>query len=274
MPLPAKIKEREPPGRLTIAADRRQPNPTLVSLGRGDTEHSAGAIGSRLNLQSAIDFQTVLLGLAGHDLRQPLTVIRGTYELLAARARAQCDQDLVQQGEAAVQRLTEQLNRIATAIHLFEQTKAIEISPVALTPQLWQACDENRDAAALKDISIKVCTTRASVMSNKTLLNVILRNVASNAVKYTKTGGRILIGCRHRGDEVRIDVCDTGIGIAEDQLSRIFEAFNRVDSTRCEGLGLGLFIVRRAIDVLGHRITVSSAVSRGSRFSIFTRRVR
>jgi signal transduction histidine kinase len=71
---------------------------------------------------------------------------------------------------------------------------------------------------------------------------------------------------------VRIDVCDTGIGITSEQLSRIFEAFTRLDSTRCDGLGIGLFIVRRAIEVLGHRIDVSSAVSRGSRFSIFAAR--
>src|SRR5258708_25231183 len=71
---------------------------------------------------------------------------------------------------------------------------------------------------------------------------------------------------------VRIDVCDTGIGIAGEQLSRIFEAFTRLDSTRCDGLGVGLFIVRRAIEVLGHRIDVRSVVSRGSRFSTFATR--
>jgi signal transduction histidine kinase len=71
---------------------------------------------------------------------------------------------------------------------------------------------------------------------------------------------------------VRIDVCDTGIGIAEEQLSRIFDAFTRLDSKRCDGLGVGLFIVRRAIEVLGHRIDVRSAASRGSRFSIFVTR--
>jgi DNA-binding winged helix-turn-helix (wHTH) protein len=106
-------------------------------------------------------------------------------------------------------------------------------------------------------------------MSNAVLLNGILRNLVSNAIKYTEPNGRILIGCRRSGQAVRIDVCDTGIGIAGEQLSRIFEAFTRLDSTRCDGLGVGLFIVRRAIEVLGHRIDVSSVVSRGSRFSIF-----
>jgi two-component system, OmpR family, phosphate regulon sensor histidine kinase PhoR len=238
------------------------------------TKRSAVAIAYKLDLQSALDFHAALLGMAGHDLRQPLTVIRLTYEWLGVRARTKLDEALLELGGKAIQRLTEQLDQLATAIRFYEQTKSMEISSVAVGPQLWQACNENKDAALRKGLNIKVCPTRASVVSNTILLNVILRNLVSNAIKYTKPGGRILIGCRRSGDEVRIDVCDTGIGIGQEQLPRIFEAFRRLDSTRCEGLGLGLFIVRRAIDVLGHHIAVSSVVSKGSRFSIFAPRAR
>jgi two-component system, OmpR family, phosphate regulon sensor histidine kinase PhoR len=202
-----------------------------------------------------------------------LAAIRMTYEWLGSPRRTKSDQGSPELGEKAVQGLTEQLDRLTTALHLYEQRKYIAISSVAVTPQLWQACDESRDAALQKNLSIRVCQTSASLMSNKTLLNVILRNLVNNAIKHTKPGGRILLGCRRSGDEVRIDVCDSGIGIAQEQLSRIFKAFSPLDSARCQGLGLGLFIVRRAIDVLRHRISVSSAVSKGSRFSIFARRV-
>jgi two-component system phosphate regulon sensor histidine kinase PhoR len=102
--------------------------------------------------------------------------------------------------------------------------------------------------------------------------NALLRNLVSNAIKYTEPEGGILIGCRRSGQYVRIDVCDTGIGIADEQLLRIFEAFTRLDSTRCDGLGVGLFIVGRAIGVLGHRVNVRSAASRGSRFSTLATR--
>jgi two-component system phosphate regulon sensor histidine kinase PhoR len=234
--------------------------------------HSAGASGYRLNLQSAIDFQAALLGIAGHELRQPLAVIRLTYEWLGAPVRAKSHQELLELGQMAVQRLTEQLDRLATAIHLYEQTKSIEISSVEIASVLRQACNENKDAALSKHISIKVCPTRASVVSNTILLNVIFRNLVSNAIKYTQPGGRILIGCRRSGNEVRIDVYDTGIGIAKEHLPRIFEAFNRLDSTRCDGLGIGLFVVRRAVDVLAHHIAVNSVVAKGSRFSIFAPR--
>jgi signal transduction histidine kinase len=67
---------------------------------------------------------------------------------------------------------------------------------------------------------------------------------------------------------MRIDIYDTGIGMSADELPRIFEAFQRLDSSRSDGLGLGLFIVRRAVELLGHRIEVSSTVGRGSRFSV------
>jgi len=71
--------------------------------------------------------------------------------------------------------------------------------------------------------------------------------------------------------DVRIDVYDTGVGISPEHLPRIFEAFERVDSTRPDGLGIGMFVVRRAVQLLGHRIEVSSAMGRGSRFSVFAR---
>jgi hypothetical protein len=91
------------------------------------------------------------------------------------------------------------------------------------------------------------------------------------AVTYFQPGGRMLVGCRRSVGYVRIDVHDTGIGIAPVQLPRIFDAFQRVGSTQADGLGIGLFIVRRAVDLPSHRIEVRSMVSRGSRFSSLAR---
>jgi signal transduction histidine kinase len=108
-------------------------------------------------------------------------------------------------------------------------------------------------------------------MSNPVLLDGILRNLVRNAVKYTEPGGRILIGCRRVGRDIRIDVYDTGIGISPDHLPRIFDAFQRIDSTRPDGLGIGLFVVRRAVHLLGHRVEVRSQPGYGSRFSVFAR---
>jgi signal transduction histidine kinase len=89
-----------------------------------------------------------------------------------------------------------------------------------------------------------------------------------NAIKYTLAGGRIVVGCRRRGTSVSVDVWDTGIGIAEADLARIFEAFRQVGPERSEGLGMGLAIVRQTATMLGHDVSVRSRVRRGSVFSV------
>lgn len=113
--------------------------------------------------------------------------------------------------------------------------------------------------------------TRSAVMSNPVLLEGVLRNLVRNAVKYTEPGGRILIGCQRVKDDIRIDAYNTGVGMAPQHLPQIFEAFQRVDTTLTEGLGIGLVVMRRAVALLGHRVEVRSAPGRGSRFSVFAR---
>src|SRR5262249_5944086 len=130
---------------------------------------------------------------------------------------------------------------------------------------------EHGATALQKEIQIRVVPTRSWVMSDTLLLGAAIRNLVDNAIKYTPRGGRILLGCRHAGDFVRIDVLDTGIGISDAHMATVFEAFTRLDATQGRGFGIGLFIVRQAIALLGHRIGVSSVAHRGTRFSIFAR---
>jgi two-component system phosphate regulon sensor histidine kinase PhoR len=223
-----------------------------------------------LDLQRGSDFQAALLGMAGHDLRQPLQVIQSAYEWLGTRIGTS-EKARLERGERAIARLTEQLDRLVGALRLYEDTRQIEVAPVALGPLLWRIVAETAEAAAEKGVELRVCRTTALVMSNAVLLESILGNLVRNAVKYTEPGGRILIGCRRSGPDVRIDVYDTGIGMAPEHLPRIFEAFHRVDSIRGDGLGIGLFVVRRAVGLLGHRVEISSAEGRGSHFSVRAR---
>ena len=98
----------------------------------------------------------------------------------------------------------------------------------------------------------------------------MIRNLLSNAVKYTRKGG-VLLGCRRRGAKLRIEIWDTGLGIPEGQLRAIFEEFHQIDNPARElsrGLGLGLAIVQRLGDLLGHRVDVRSRQGSGSVFAI------
>jgi CheY-like chemotaxis protein len=110
----------------------------------------------------------------------------------------------------------------------------------------------------------------ASVLADRTLTGRIVQNFVSNAIKYTRPGGRVLVGCRRRGARLRLDVIDTGIGINRDQHALIFTEFSRLEpgARMAHGLGLGLSIVRRLVTVLGLSLELDSIEGRGSRFSL------
>src|SRR5258708_36553532 len=96
----------------------------------------------------------------------------------------------------------------------------------------------------------------------------MVRNLIRNGIAYSPSGGGVFVTSRYFGAELHIEVRDTGVGIRPNALSRIFGAFQRADESRPDGLGLGLFIVKHAADLLGHRIEVSSVEGRGSCFIV------
>ena len=123
-------------------------------------------------------------------------------------------------------------------IHLFE---GINESLELLKPNAYQ-----------KEIRLQNNTPQGiHVKADSLMLRSIVQNLVTNAIKYTPQGGKIVVGCRRTKDAIRIQVHDTGIGISHENLSKIFEAFRRVDPAGSEGLGLGLFIVRHAAESLG-----------------------
>jgi two-component system phosphate regulon sensor histidine kinase PhoR len=222
--------------------------------------------------QSAANFEAVLLAIAGHDLRQPLQIIQAAYERLGLGVRTSSELLYLRSGQNAVDRLKEQLDQILAALRVRERAQRLELKPVCVHQVLRQACRESEQDALTKGVRIHMVSSGATILSDSLLLGAALRNLLSNAIKYTQPGGRVLLGCRYSRSEIRIDVYDTGIGIPGENIARIFEAFTRLDAAQCDGLGIGLFIVRQALGILGHRIDVASTPCRGSRFSIFVAR--
>jgi two-component system phosphate regulon sensor histidine kinase PhoR len=198
-------------------------------------------------LQQANDFHGVLLAMAGHDLRKPLQSIVAAYDWLARRLGSSSEQEYLRRGRLAIAQLTDQLDLLIEALRMHEHSVDIQPTPVVLGPILVRLCRESKDIAEHEDLTLHANPTRAVAMSDAVLLQGILRNLIRNAVKYTGPGGRVVVGCRRRGTLLKIEVHDNGIGIPPDKLSEIFEAFRRLDSTRADGLGLGLFVVRRAV---------------------------
>src|SRR5262249_9326584 len=123
-------------------------------------------------------------------------------------------------------------------------------------------------AAREKGLSFRVVSSSAWVHSDVILLERVLLNLVSNAVRYTSSGG-IVVGCRKRDQQIHIEVCDTGPGIPEDQQRNIFGEFYRLSKGDTHGgLGLGLAIVDRLCKLLDHPIELTSVVGKGSRFSV------
>ncbi|TIW62300.1 MAG: HAMP domain-containing histidine kinase, partial [Mesorhizobium sp.] len=146
-----------------------------------------------------------------------------------------------------------------------------EIGDVSLEALFSSLRSDFLPEAEKKGLSLKFRPVHVLVRSDRTLLRRILQNILSNALRYTRSGG-VLVGTRHRGDIIRIDVADTGCGIADDQREAVFEEFHRGSTALTDtglsggGLGLGLAIVRRMAAALGHPVTFSSKLGRGTIF--------
>jgi two-component system CheB/CheR fusion protein len=124
--------------------------------------------------------------------------------------------------------------------------------------------------AEAKGLELRVVPCSALIRSDLRLLERLVENLLSNAIKYCERG-RVLVGCRRRGEKLRIEVWDTGIGIPAEQLEAIFEAYHQLDNPareRSRGLGLGLTVVQRMAELLDHRIDVRSTLGRGSMFAV------
>src|SRR5262249_18170853 len=121
---------------------------------------------------------------------------------------------------------------------------------------------------AEKGLEWRMVRSAIWLRSDRSLLEEMLRNLLSNAVRYTDDG-RILLGCRRTGDRVRIEVWDSGVGIAGDHIPKIFDEYYQAPgNAQLGGFGLGLAIVQRMARTLGHRVVVTSKPGKGSGFSI------
>ena len=221
-------------------------------------------------LEAANLAKSRFLAAASHDLRQPLHALN----LFVAQLRTETEQ-------AERNRVTAQIDAAATAMNdLFNALLDIsKLDAGALAPdvtdfplaQILQRVERTfAPAAREKGLRLRMVPSDAWVRSDLILLERILLNLVSNAIRYTDRGG-VTVGCRRRGRRLRIEVWDSGIGIPEDQRENIFgEFYQLTDSERSRrgGLGLGLAIVDRLCRLLDHRLELTSRLGRGSRFSV------
>lgn len=241
---------------------------TLRRLEQSNIDLSA----AKENAELANLSKTRFLAAASHDVLQPLNAAHLSVSALAEVQTSEEGTKLVRQVERSLETMEDLLRTLLDISKLDAGVVQPEIVDVSLEALFSSLRSDFLPEAEKKSLSLKFRPVNVVVRSDRTLLRRILQNILSNALRYTRSGG-VLVGTRHRGDTIRIDVADTGCGIPEDQREAVFEEFHRGTSTLGDtelagGLGLGLAIVRRMAAALGHPITFSSKVGRGTIFHI------
>ena len=214
--------------------------------------------------------KTSFLAAASHDLRQPIHAMALFVSALKDKTRDPETRPIVEHLVASVDALEGLFDALLDISKLDAGIVHAEIADFALQALFERVAKDCGPDAEEKGLHLRVVSTRAIVRSDAALLERIVRNLVSNAIRYTKTGG-VVLGCRHAGEHVRIAVCDSGIGIEAAQLPQIFKEFFQVanpERDRAKGLGLGLAIVERLAQLLGHSVEVRSVPGSGSTFSV------
>lgn len=230
----------------------------------------ANLIEAKRNADHANESKTRFLAAASHDLLQPMNAAR----LFSAALR---DQPLNDEAGQLVESLVYSLANVEALISSLVDISKLEAGVVEAVPESFNVDDllhklvaEYKPQAAKVGLGLNYVASSCVIHSDSQLLARILRNLLSNAVRYTQQG-RLLLGCRRRRDGLEIQVWDTGVGIDPSKFDLIFEEFSRIEAKQRrtdKGLGLGLAIVERITRVLGHTVKVSSKPGVGSCFSV------
>ena len=225
---------------------------------------------AKLAAEDANASKTRFLAAASHDLRQPLQAITAHTDFLVLSntnpALAQSIKQLVQ----ATQAMQEMLEGLLGISQLDTGAIRPEMQAFSISTLLSQLEGQYRPSVIEKGLIFDIMPCGAVVRSDPTLLRVILQNLISNAIRYTRQGN-IVIGCERRGDLLIIEVRDSGIGIPDAMQEVIFEEFYQLDNQardRGKGTGIGLAIVKRIADLLNHPISMHSVEGEGSRFAV------
>lgn len=221
-------------------------------------------------LEAANLAKSRFLATASHDLRQPLHALGLFIAQLRGRAKAEEKKLLMVRIEAALSAMNELFNELLDVSKLDAGVLTPNLTHFPIAHLLARVETTFAGTAREKGLSLRVVSSAAWVRSDFILLERILSNLASNAIRYT-TAGTILIGCRKRNGRLHIQVWDTGAGIPPEQKKNIFVEFFRLGKHDHEprgGLGLGLAIVDRLCRLLDHPIELTSAPGKGSCFSI------
>ncbi len=225
-------------------------------------------------IENAVEREKQFTSDASHELRTPLAVIKGTLEVLSRKPRtvdeynqkiAYCIQE--------VDRINKMVDQLLLLARLENQKQSLNLQKISLNNAISECLSRFDERILSRKIQIKEhYSQNIEVVSDFYFLSIILNNIISNALKYTPEGGEVSFYMQTQPQEIHLIIQDNGMGIAADELQKIFNSFYRTKSTldliEIKGNGLGLSIVKRLSDVLGIQVIVDSTVNQGTRFCL------
>jgi two-component system, chemotaxis family, CheB/CheR fusion protein len=236
-----------------------------------ERRHTADALeAAKRQAQQANAAKSRFLAGASHDLRQPLQTLALLQGLLARTVEGERAQKMVARLDETVGAMSGMLNTLLDINQIEAGTVHAELVSFPINELFDRLKDEFTYHAKAQRLAFSVVSCGLSIRSDPRLLEQMIRNLLSNALKYTKRG-KVLLGCRRRAGMLSIEIWDTGIGIPDAELQAIFEEYHQLDNAareRSRGLGLGLSIVQRLGNLLGHPVRVRSQPGKGSVFAI------
>lgn len=237
--------------------------------------HESHALAEALQLkteeaQKAVKAKSQFLAAASHDLRQPLHALSLFVDALKDSKSETERANIFPRIELSLDALRRLFDALLDMSRLDAHVVIPETSHFDIAEFLNEIAEEFKSEASEKNLKLKVHARSLIVETDRLLLERVLRNLISNALRYTDSGG-VLLSARLRGNKVLLQVWDTGIGIPEESKEDIFIEFQQLHNShrdRTQGLGLGLALVRRLCELLGHTLVLSSQSGKGSVFSI------
>lgn len=261
----------------------------LATLAQGLNETTENLQKERAGLQLRIDEATLalrekkeaaerasqdkshFLAVASHDLRQPLHALGLYIAELQHKVSGAEQQHLVGRVEQSVEALSTLLNALLDISKLDAGTIVPQLQTCAVGAMLDRVAADYQMLAGIKNIRLIVRPCAEYISSDPQLLERILMNLVGNAIRYTYPHGCVMVACRRRGNSLRIEVRDNGVGISRTDQDNIFREFFQVSQQQTDtnkGLGLGLAIVDRLVKLLGYRLELRSAPGKGSVFAL------
>ncbi|MDO8990773.1 MAG: ATP-binding protein [Sideroxyarcus sp.] len=249
------------------AIELRFENTELVDQLRVETGIAEAA---QREAEHANTAKSKFLAAASHDLRQPIHAQGLFLEVLSRTEQTQYQKELLASARAASEASSELLNALLDFSRIEAGVVKPQLQAFRLQPLLNKIEAELAPQADARNIVYRSRETRAVVHTDPMLLELILRNLVSNAIRYTDRGG-VLVACRQRGTQIVLEVWDTGIGIAPEHQQEVFREFHQLgnpERDRRKGLGLGLAIADGLARMLEHGLSLSSTPQHGSVFRL------